>query len=374
MQSTLLAVVILASAPISWAAGPDTVARADRSLWPEALDSSSAYNRASRAEILAFAAALKDVSELNEADLRDELRIKSVDSASVKRVRDRLASVVLDNLKAASKGCAPRELMCETIDSRDALFERGRTLEAHLPSSFRPWLDGARKFHRRYAGELIRLAALFPKVSSEIEAFSGIELTGVELPDGHFLLTFDDGPSNPGGNTDALLEVLSKNAIHGTFYLLGERLQERKKTQSADAMQSIYDGQCLALHGWRHESHERWPQWQASVVDTQWLIKDTFPTLYRPYFRPPYGQRRRDSASFFNDNGLRVALWNIDSQDWNAKVTAADAGQRVLTLMMVWRRGVILFHDIHAKAQVAVPWLISQTRAADITWVDCRRY
>lgn len=374
MKPALVASILLVCSINTWAAGAETVARSDRSLWPEALDSVSAYNRASRAEILVFAGALADVSDQNEAALKDALRIKSADIASVKRVRDRLGDILLDNLKAARKSCVPGELLCEAIDSRAALIESGRSLEASLPAVFLPWAESARNFHRRYAGELIRLAALFPTVNSEIETFNDAERTGFELEDGQFLLTFDDGPSNQGGNTDALLAILSRNAIHGTFYVLGERLQERQKSQTTTALQSLYDGQCLALHGWRHESHEKWSQWQTSVTDTQALLKDSFPNQYRPYFRPPYGQRRSDSGPFFGANGLQVALWNIDSQDWNSKVTAADAGQRVLILMLVWRRGVILFHDIHAKAQVAVPWLIGQTRGAGIKWVDCRQY
>ncbi|MEI8394432.1 MAG: hypothetical protein WCF85_06835 [Rhodospirillaceae bacterium] len=42
-------------------------------------------------------------------------------------------------------------------------------------------------------------------------------------------------------------------------------------------------------------------------------------------------------------------------QDWNGSVTADEAAQRVSILMRVWRRGVILFHDIHPKAARAVP-------------------
>ena len=73
-------------------------------------------------------------------------------------------------------------------------------------------------------------------------------------------------------------------------------------------------------------------------------------------------------------NGLTVVLWNIDSQDWNAKISAQQSANRVMSLMLLWRRGLILFHDIHPKAQLAVPWLLEKTRASGITWDDCRSY
>jgi hypothetical protein len=45
-----------------------------------------------------------------------------------------------------------------------------------------------------------------------------------------------------------------------------------------------------------------------------------------------------------------------------------------MTLMLLWRRGVILFHDIHPKALVAVPWLLDHTRQTGVVWQDCRQY
>ncbi len=80
------------------------------------------------------------------------------------------------------------------------------------------------------------------------------------------------------------------------------------------------------------------------------------------------------AAPFFASNNLKVALWNIDSQDWNAKISNSEAAQRVLTLMLLWRRGVILFHDVHEKSAVAVPWIIEQTRSSGIVWDDCHKY
>jgi hypothetical protein len=98
------------------------------------------------------------------------------------------------------------------------------------------------------------------------------------------------------------------------------------------------------------------------------------PQHYVPLFRPPYGQRQVDSQVFFASQGLQVALWQIDSQDWNSKVSAEAAGQRVLTLMLLWRRGVLLFHDIHGKARVALPWVLRASRGVPVNWMNCSDY
>jgi peptidoglycan/xylan/chitin deacetylase (PgdA/CDA1 family) len=358
----------------SLAAGPDSIAKSDRSLWPEALDSEAAYNRASRAEILVFTHALINLTSNDDATLMSILHIKSVDRTSVQRVRDRLSNRLFANYKTASKGCMSADEFCIQLTSVSALLEASENFATRLPDKYAAWFANASTFHRLYAAELIRLAALFSKVSSEIDTYGTGERTGFELADGHFLLTFDDGPSNSGGTTDKLLPILQQYGLHGTFYLLGERLQKRLKSDSNESLKKLYDGQCLALHGWLHNSHQKWDQWQTSVLDTKKLVQETWPQSYRPYFRPPYGQRLANSSSFFASNKLTVALWNIDSQDWNAKVSEHDVAQRVLSLMLVWRSGVILFHDVHTKAAVAVPWLIKQTSHSGITWDDCHQY
>ena len=50
-------------------------------------------------------------------------------------------------------------------------------------------------------------------------------------------------------------------------------------------------------------------------------------------------------------------------QDWHASNSGPKAAGRVLSLMLVWRHGNILFHDIHPKAAEALP-RIGATRTA----------
>lgn len=369
---TLLLVFLLVSS--AYAAGPDTVARSDRSLWPQALDSSVAFDRASRAEILVFSGLLNEISQQDNAALMAQMNIKQVDRDSVERVSNRLFDQLLTNFKTASTNCQAGEDFCTTVTDRQSLIEASHHLGEHIPNQYAAWYQNAQTFHRLYAGELIRLAALFPKVTSEIDSFSPIERNGTELADKHFLLTFDDGPTNQNGNTDSLLPLLDKAGIHATFYMLGERLQARLQQQNAQKIAALYQQQCAAMHGWEHQSHAKWEKWQTSVTDTRDLIQKNLPGAYRPWFRPPYGQRRSDSNVFFQQNHLGVALWNIDSQDWNNKVNGSSAGQRVLTLMLLWRHGVILFHDIHPKAQEAVPFILANTQQTGIHWEDCRTY
>lgn len=374
MKKTLMVILLMCCSNSLFAYGPETVAFADRSSWPETINSTAAFDRASRAEILVFVAALAEVAEQDAATLKTQLNIKQVDSASIARVRNQLTAHLLQNWRIAAADCANSEVFCDKISTAPELLTAAKGLEGKLPESYHNWHNKAQLFHKSYAGELIRLAALFPKVSSEIDTFSALEHTGFELQDRHFLLTFDDGPSEPNGNTDALLALLTKSNLHTSFYMLGERLQARLKQTDSVTLAKLFEGQCAAMHGWRHESHAKWEKWQSSITDTRDLVKTTFPQSYQPWFRPPYGQRRADSGEFFSKHDLKVALWNIDSQDWNSRVSGEDAAQRIMTLMLLWRRGVILFHDIHPKALVAVPWLLNHTRQTGVIWQDCQQY
>ncbi len=361
------------SCPVG-AAGPDNVARIDRSLWPEPLQSPAAFDRASRAEILAAIGPLHEFAEMDEAGLIARLHVKQADTASVRKIAAKFTAILLKNYQLASAGCSAAEWPCPKAIGEAELLAAGKGLGSGMPANYQPWLDAAIKFHQVYFTEEMRLAAVFPRVSSEIDTYSDAERTGLELPDRHFLLTFDDGPTAKDGQSDQLLTVLRENHIHGAFYLLGERLAPRRKQNDPTALSLLYEGQCLAAHGWEHQSHQRWSEWQSSVTNTRDLVKETFPTAYKPWFRPPYGQRLSDSAAFFAQNGLQVMLWNIDSQDWNNGVAAMEVAQRVQSLMLLWRRGVMLMHDIHPKAKIAVPWLIDQNRADGVVWEDCRTY
>jgi len=367
-----LAVVLLAVARTAFATDPEFVARSSRSFWPEPIDSPAAFDRASRAEILVFAPALAKAADRDEAALTAQFHIAQADPAGVRKIAKRLSQVLLDNYRIAAASCSAGDMLCDPIADEGALSAAGAALPGRLPAKFQAWYEEARAVDAVYAAELVRLAALFPQISSEIETYSAIESDGFDRKDRHFLLTFDDGPTGNGGQTDRLIPILNERGLHALFFLIGESLEARLKENDAPALNRLYDGQCTGLHGWSHLSHATWADWQSSIIHTRDLVRHTFPDQYRPWFRPPFGERRPDSGPFFAQHGLRVALWNINSQDWNDFITADQVAHRIARLMLLWRRGVVLQHDTHAKAAAAVPWLVDRYRDAGVVWDDCR--
>jgi peptidoglycan/xylan/chitin deacetylase (PgdA/CDA1 family) len=356
------------------AAGPSIFATLDRGSWPQALHSQVAFDTASRAEILIFAQALQASEELDEAGWKVRLGLKSANLQSIIQVRDRFWQRLLENYRFARQSCTSASDFCVPVEDLASLREQARRLAIAPDSQYFAWAETSQRFHLGYLNEQMRLAALFPRISSEIALFSDQERNGDELTDLQFLLTFDDGPTALGGNSDKLAAWLRQQGLNGTFYVLGSNLQQRLQKTSGTALNQLYAGQCVASHGWEHKSHASWGDWQGSVTRTRELLQRELPSRYVPLFRPPYGQRQADSQAFFAGQGQQVALWQIDSQDWSSKVSAEAAGQRVLTLMLLWRRGVLLFHDIHSKAIGALPWVLQASQGAPLHWMDCRDY
>ncbi|WP_165664357.1 polysaccharide deacetylase family protein [Metapseudomonas otitidis] len=364
----------LLGATFAQAAGPSRIALIDRSTWPAALDSPAAFDDASRGEILVFAQTLLQSEGLDAAAWQQRLGLKAVDLDGIATVRKRFWARLAENYRLASQGCNATRPFCEPAADEAALRERARRFEVAPDSPFFAWSEASRGFHLRYLDEQMRLAALFPRISSEIGLFSERERNGDELKDRQFLLTFDDGPTPRDGLSERLTTWLREQHMSATFYVLGQGFQTRLGKTSPEAMRQLYAGQCVGLHGWEHKSHSSWAQWQDSVVRVRDLVARTLPDNTVPLFRPPYGQRRADSGAFFAAQGLTVALWNIDSQDWNARISGDEAAQRVLNLMLLWRRGVVLFHDIHPKALAALPWLKDRTALAGVDWMPCNTY
>ncbi|MBS1793782.1 MAG: polysaccharide deacetylase family protein [Acidobacteria bacterium] len=362
-----------ASAQRSQYKGPSVVAKFERGLWPEPVAGESGFDRASRAAILIYAVELEGMRNQSDEQMRSTFNVSIVNHGSVDKWIARELTHSLRNYQFASRNCAEKDWTCVGgAGNPEELVALAGKLA--VPAAFRTWQDNLREFVREYLAEQLRLAAKFPRTTSEIDFFNDNEWNGDELEDRKFYLTFDDGPAGPGGTTEGVLEMLQRHKKTGVFFVLGESFQNRLNRTSPDALAGLYRGQCIGSHGWQHQSHASWPYWETSVTRTESLLQKVFGDSgeLRPLFRPPYGQRKADSGDFFREQGLQVALWNLDSQDWNNQVNPEDIINRMETLMLIKRHGVLLFHDIHPKARIALPVIFEEFGSA-VDWGDCRQ-
>jgi len=376
-RAALIAILVGSVPANTFANGPEVLPH--RTLWPDPVNSDAGFDRASRAEILVFARMLAESETLSAEALKAQLEVDTIDMPSVERVRHKLWERLTQNYLIAAKSCVPRDAFCPTdSDSANLRVLAEALSDASIPPRYRLWFDDATQFHRSYRNELLRLAAVFPQRNSEVETLNDNELPGWGLPDRHFLLTFDDGPTRgPGAPepnaeyTDLTLAMLRDLRLNAVFFVMGERFQTRLQASSIEAMKTLYSGMCVGIHGWVHKSHETWPAWQDSITSSAKVVHDALPESYVPAFRPPYGQRPTDSGPFFERLGIKVILWNVDPHDWDDALTADDVEQREMSLILLWRRGFLLFHDFFPRARVVVPRLVSWLAHDGVTWVDC---
>jgi peptidoglycan/xylan/chitin deacetylase (PgdA/CDA1 family) len=114
--------------------------------------------------------------------------------------------------------------------------------------------------------------------------------------------------------------------------------------------------------------------WQESIDSTNKDLMSIVPAGQQrvQYFRPPYGQRTLEISEYVEKAQQQVMLWNIDSQDWNERITAKQITGRMVSLMLLWCRGILLFHDVHPKARKALPEILKAIEKTAVRWVPWR--
>ncbi|RON19836.1 polysaccharide deacetylase [Pseudomonas brassicacearum] len=353
-------------------AAPGDLATLDRSTWPEKLSSPTLFDVASRAEILMFARVLLASESLDEPALAQRLGLRRINLEAVNQLRQRLWQRLLTNYNFAQQSCDQDASFCFLVEDMETLRGQAAKFLVSDDSYYIKWAEPSRLFHAQYLDEQLRKAALFPQTSSEVDRFGDYEHTGDAMHDRLFLLTFDSAANIAPDNTGWVAEYLRKSNMSGTFFVLGKDIQARLAAGSVASLQTMYSQQCIGVQGWEFRSHSHWQDWQDSVRRSVELVKSKLPENYVPLFRPPDGQRRADAEGFFNAQGLQVALWNIDAQDGAGKLKGNPSAQRVLTLMLLWRHGVINFNVKQDGVKTAMPWLITQTAQSGIGWEDCQ--
>ncbi len=169
-------------------------------------------------------------------------------------------------------------------------------------------------------------------------------------------LTFDDGPTL--NITPQVLDVLKKNNIKATFFLIGQNLKNLPQI----AQQIVADGHALGNHTWHHwrklmmaftASHE--------IEDTATLIYETT-GVKTSLFRPPNGFLHNGLADYALTKRDAVVLWSVDSQDWRgSRISVEQLVKGVVE--KVKPGGIILMHDgggDRSRTVQALPQIIEQ--------------
>lgn len=152
-------------------------------------------------------------------------------------------------------------------------------------------------------------------------------------------LTFDDGPDVT--YTPQVLDILARESVPATFYVLGERadirpeLMARMAAAGHEVGNHAYEERHLDLRQLRPEE----------VLRTLSRTHETITRLTgQPprTFRPPFGFYDSFVLSTANRFGYPTVLWDVDSLDWQS-LSAQQILQNVLP--KVQNGSIILLHS-----------------------------
>ncbi|OWQ88387.1 polysaccharide deacetylase [Roseateles aquatilis] len=194
------------------------------------------------------------------------------------------------------------------------------------------------------------------------------EFFGRQLPPKTVLLTFDDGP-HPR-YTDEILEILKRYQAPAVFFELGRNLgsvdaQGKVKpgpgTQVAQRV--LAAGHPIANHSFSHGVMSKFEldKVRQEASSTEALL-DAAGRSGQALFRFPYGARNDAALGAIEALKLRSMMWNVDSLDWSDPIPKSIAA-RVLGELGKQQRGIVLFHDIHARTVEALPLVLDQLKA-----------
>lgn len=173
-------------------------------------------------------------------------------------------------------------------------------------------------------------------------------------------LTFDDGPHPE--HTPRVLDSLAAAGARGTFFIVGERAE-----QFPELLRRIAEeGHEVGNHTWTHSepSQTSAAQFLDEVARTRRLIQELTGRDCR-LTRPPKGSLTMGKALGLWRQQQTIALWNTDPKDFAMPDEAA---------MSHWLCGyqpqsgdIVLLHDNHARAAVAVEQLAANTALRFVT-------
>jgi peptidoglycan-N-acetylglucosamine deacetylase len=178
-------------------------------------------------------------------------------------------------------------------------------------------------------------------------------------------LTFDDGPSPK--NTAQVLEILKKNNIKATFFMIGQMVKEYPKV----AKQVVDEGHVLGNHTWHHWYRKMDSTTAASEINRTADIIYQTTGAKTALFRPPGGYLNNGLATYAKQQKQAVMMWSITSGD--ADRHPPQASGLVANVLKGAKPGtIVLMHDgggNRARTVAALPQIISGLRVKGYKFV-----
>jgi peptidoglycan/xylan/chitin deacetylase (PgdA/CDA1 family) len=157
-------------------------------------------------------------------------------------------------------------------------------------------------------------------------------------------LTFDDGPSPV--YTAQIMTLLKKYQAHGTFFVMGDKLEQTPWIVPA----LLKDGNEVGNHSFSHprltkcNQLSREQELERTQVD---LDFQGCPQSER-LFRPPYSACDDRLKAYLAHTRRRLVMWSLDSGDWKGLAAPAIIKN---VLNRIRNGSIVIFHDSDENAK-----------------------
>ncbi|MEA5572224.1 polysaccharide deacetylase family protein [Calothrix sp. UHCC 0171] len=195
-------------------------------------------------------------------------------------------------------------------------------------------------------------------VSDIPQRFQGATFVEAKLPahEKVIALTFDDGPWSH--STSQILDILKKNKIKGTFFVVGQMLQEHPNM----GKRVVAEGHTIANHTWHHWYHYMNPQASAFEVDNTSNLIYKVTGVKTSLFRPPGGIKTNGPYAYAKNRKYASIMWSSDSVDYSR-----PSVPKLINNVMREARpgGIVLMHDgggNRSNTVQALPQIINNFR------------
>lgn len=179
------------------------------------------------------------------------------------------------------------------------------------------------------------------------------EKSFIKLNTKEVFLTFDDGPSK---NTLKILDILNKNDVKATFFVIGKKVEE-----NPNILKRLKDNNmCIAAHTYSH-NYKIYSSSAAYFKDLNACnaaIDKVIGYHDKGLIRLPggsdtqiYGQRKMSEIrELLKENGIKYIDWNVSSADAAAKTVPASKIKENISRQCKYNKfAVILMHDANSK-------------------------
>ena len=175
-------------------------------------------------------------------------------------------------------------------------------------------------------------------------------------------LTFDDGPS---GYTPAVLDVLKREGVHATFFLIGQQVAG----YAPFVQRALAEGHMLGDHTWNHANVSGGGAFASGeITSTASAIQRA--TGFRPcLFRAPGGAVSSSLIGLAHGLGFTTVQWDVDPQDWALPGSGAIYSRIVDHAQ---NGSIVLMHDgggPRSQTLAALPGIIHTLKARGFGFV-----